>query len=145
MIFFFFNLSIRVLESSSRVITRGQLPEASYPRPAIYLFWCREVEGQMTTLNKMTCCRCNRTGRCLNCCCVKNNRSCTNCLPLHLGSCCNEGHVVGALTQTCVSPAILLSLLPQQRPLPPCNQPFNRLLTLLLLHQSSLPPIVLKH
>ena len=38
----------------------------------------------------MTCCRCNRTGRCQNCCCVKKKRPCTNCLPDRLGKCINS-------------------------------------------------------
>ena len=70
----------------------------------------------MTTLNKMTCCRCNQTGRCLNYCCVKNKRSCMNCLPLRLGSCYNQGHVVGVLTQTCVLPAIAVTATTAYRP-----------------------------
>ena len=37
----------------------------------------------------MSCCRCNRMGRCQNCCCVKQKRHCTICLPLRLGNCAN--------------------------------------------------------
>ena len=37
----------------------------------------------------MTCCRCNRTGRCLNCSCVKSGRPCQSCLPQRLENCAN--------------------------------------------------------
>ena len=37
----------------------------------------------------MACCRCNRTGRCRNCSCVKNGRQCLGCLPQRLGNCIN--------------------------------------------------------
>ena len=35
------------------------------------------------------CCRCNRTGRCQNCSCVKNGRACRGCLPQRLSNCVN--------------------------------------------------------
>ena len=35
------------------------------------------------------CCRCNRTGRCQNCACVKGGRACQGCLPQRLGKCVN--------------------------------------------------------
>ncbi len=35
------------------------------------------------------CCRCNATGKCINCACVKSKRPCTNCLPLRKGCCSN--------------------------------------------------------
>lgn len=35
------------------------------------------------------CCRCNKTGRCKNCCCIKQGRACSTCLPLRLGHCAN--------------------------------------------------------
>ena len=37
----------------------------------------------------VACCRCNRTGRCLNCACVKAGNSCHNCFPSRLGHCTN--------------------------------------------------------
>ena len=37
----------------------------------------------------MTCCKCNRTGTCKNCSCVKKNSRCTNCLPCRLNKCAN--------------------------------------------------------
>ena len=40
----------------------------------------------------MPCCRCNRTGSCKGCACVKAGIPCTNCLPSKLGSCVNSPH-----------------------------------------------------
>ena len=37
----------------------------------------------------MSCCRCNRTGRCKNCACSKARRACDSCLPGRLGKCQN--------------------------------------------------------
>ena len=37
----------------------------------------------------MPCCRCNRTGSCKGCACVKACNPCTSCLPSKLGSCVN--------------------------------------------------------
>ena len=37
----------------------------------------------------MVCCKCNRTGLCRGCACVKAGRSCVNCLPGKLGNCAN--------------------------------------------------------
>ena len=37
----------------------------------------------------MACCRCNRSGRCLNCRCVKSGSFCHGCLPQRLGQCAN--------------------------------------------------------
>ena len=37
----------------------------------------------------MVCCRCNKTGRCRNCACVKAGKLCQNCLPDRLGHCLN--------------------------------------------------------
>ena len=36
------------------------------------------------------CCRCNGSGRCANCVCVRNNRTCTNCTPAKNGRCENQ-------------------------------------------------------
>lgn len=41
----------------------------------------------------MVCCRCNRTGRCLNCSCVKGGRACESCLPRRLGHCVNTTQI----------------------------------------------------
>ena len=38
----------------------------------------------------VNCCRCNRTGSCRNCACVKAGRSCQSCLPSRLGHCLND-------------------------------------------------------
>ena len=38
----------------------------------------------------MPCCKCNRTGSCKGCACVKAGNLCTNCLPSKLGSCVNR-------------------------------------------------------
>ena len=35
------------------------------------------------------CCRCNRTGSCRGCACVKARKQCSNCLPSKLGRCSN--------------------------------------------------------
>ena len=37
-----------------------------------------------------SCCRCNGSGKCLNCACKKAGISCTNCLPLRRGKCKNR-------------------------------------------------------
>ena len=45
----------------------------------------REVGRKM-----VLCCKCNRTGRCRNCACVKAGKSCLNCLPTRLGQFTNS-------------------------------------------------------
>ncbi len=43
-----------------------------------------------TTLRSiMVCCKCNRTGLCRNCACVKAKRNCSDCLPKRQGNCGN--------------------------------------------------------
>ena len=37
----------------------------------------------------IACCRCNCSGRCQNCLCVKSGRPCQGCLPQRLGKCVN--------------------------------------------------------
>ena len=37
----------------------------------------------------MSCCKCNRSGRCRNCSCVKGGKICQGCLPQRLGHCAN--------------------------------------------------------
>ena len=39
----------------------------------------------------MPCCRCNRSGRCRNCSCVKAGSTCQSCLPQRQGNCSNNG------------------------------------------------------
>ena len=36
------------------------------------------------------CCRCNGSGRCMSCSCVKSGRPCVDCLPSRKGHCCNN-------------------------------------------------------
>ena len=36
------------------------------------------------------CCRCNGSGRCESCSCVKSGRPCVDCLPSRKGHCCNN-------------------------------------------------------
>lgn len=43
----------------------------------------------MTATDK-NCCKCNRTGRCRNCSCVKAGKHCLSCLPSCLGQCVNN-------------------------------------------------------
>ena len=52
----------------------------------------------------MTCCRCNRTGRCQNCSCVKNGRKCQNCLALHVGNCVNVAQNAPAAQSSSTQP-----------------------------------------
>ena len=40
----------------------------------------------------VNCCKCNSTGRCGNCACVKANKKCRGCLPSRLGHCLNVAH-----------------------------------------------------
>ena len=45
-----------------------------------------------------SCCRCNGSGRCRNCVCVKANRPCSSCLPDRRGRCSNIGSSSQILT-----------------------------------------------
>ena len=47
------------------------------------------VALQVLATSEMTCCRCNRSGRCRNCSCVKSGTPCQGCLPQRLGNCTN--------------------------------------------------------
>ena len=42
------------------------------------------------TMPRNDCCRCNRTGACRSCSCVKSKTPCHNCLPGRLGKCMNS-------------------------------------------------------
>ena len=42
------------------------------------------------TVTMPQCCRCNGSGRCVNCVCVRNNRTCANCTPGKNGRCENQ-------------------------------------------------------
>ena len=46
---------------------------------------CQRSEYRMPV-----CCRCNGSGRCINCSCTKSARPCVNCLPLRKGLCRNQ-------------------------------------------------------
>ena len=48
----------------------------------------------------VVCCRCNRTGQCRGCACVKAGKSCSNCLPSRLGNCSNVSATTNANTDT---------------------------------------------
>ena len=60
-----------------------------------------------------TCCRCNGSGRCVNCTCVKSGLACSNCLPLRKGNCANLADRT-TLRQTAG---------PDQLPIPPLLHP----------------------
>ena len=68
----------------------------------------------------MTCCRCNKTGRCRNCSCVKTGNHCQSCLPSRLGQCSNHSITTSQPTGT--------SSLPTQPP--PIIQPAATLIPL---------------
>ena len=58
----------------------------------------------------VVCCRCNRTGQCRGCACVKAGKLCSSCLPSRLGSCSNVGRrqdPVSCETTTTYTPANL--------------------------------------
>ena len=59
----------------------------------------------------MTCCRCNRTGHCHNCSCVKRGQPCLGCLLQRLGNCANT-----ARTQP--APSASEDMAPQPSPTP---------------------------
>ena len=40
--------------------------------------------------NTMACCKCNKSGFCRSCACVKARKTCTNCLPMKRAKCANE-------------------------------------------------------
>ena len=40
----------------------------------------------------VVCCRCNGDGKCRNCSCVKEGKTCTTCLPSRRGRCLNKPH-----------------------------------------------------
>ena len=43
--------------------------------------------------SQMSCCRCNKSGRCTNCVCVKSSKKCSNCLPKWMGHCRNQAEM----------------------------------------------------
>ena len=50
-----------------------------------------------TNCRKMPCCKCNKTGRCRNCSCVKTGLQCLSCLPGRLGLCSNNSNSTSTL------------------------------------------------
>ena len=50
------------------------------------------------SIKMVLCCRCNRTGQCRGCACVKAGNLCSNCLPSRLGSCSNVSPAINANT-----------------------------------------------
>ena len=92
----------------------------------------------------MTCCKCNKTGRCRNCSCVKAGIHCQSCLPSRLGSCSNITSTETRQTATTsdipsaeVSPSS--SPLPSQSSSPPDNGSVQ------LIRDQELPSIPLSH
>ena len=52
----------------------------------------------------VACCRCNRDGICKNCAYVKENRTCTNCLPSRRGKCSNTKQLVASTSAPVQTP-----------------------------------------
>ena len=46
----------------------------------------------------VACCKCNRTGLCRSCACVKARRLCESCLPSKLGNCANTSTAISQVT-----------------------------------------------
>ena len=58
-----------------------------------------------------SCCRCNKSGKCRNCACVKANRCCTNCLPGRLGHCGNAPATAPLTSHATATPPALTTIL----------------------------------
>ena len=69
---------------------------------------------RLTNRREHGCCKCNRSGSCSRCACVKAGKSCENCLPGKLGTCCN--HLISS-TSTSASNIVDCQL--RQIPCPP--------------------------
>ena len=41
-------------------------------------------------ITHLRCCRCNRSGKCIGCFCVKSSKKCSSCLPGKFGNCGNR-------------------------------------------------------
>ena len=52
----------------------------------------------------MPCCRCNRSGHCVNCACVKTNKPCQGCFPTRLDQCSNSNPITTAPTTITSNP-----------------------------------------
>jgi hypothetical protein len=53
------------------------------------------------------CCRCNRSGLCRNCSCVKAGNVCVSCFPKDLGSCVNQSS--GCTSKQMIGPSPMLT------------------------------------
>ena len=62
--------------------------------------------------SKPVCCKCNRSGRCSKCTCVKAGRNCHNCLPGRLNQCSNNVSNNGDLTRVPPSQHMSSSAIP---------------------------------
>ena len=71
----------------------------------------------------MSCCKCNRTGRCRNCSCVKGGRACQSCLPQRLGNCANHANRTQVQTQLPLSAPDKSAPTTQPLPPPPTSVP----------------------
>ena len=60
------------------------------------------MSSSSSSSSSSSCCRCNGSGRCKNCVCVKSKRSCSTCLPSRRGTCQNSKPTVGT-TMDCGS------------------------------------------
>ena len=86
------------------------------------------------------CCRCNRTGRCRRCACVKAGQQCVNCLPIKLGNCQNGvSHIAVPVPAVASTPSSAM---------PPNSMPPNSIQPNSILPQSSIsasPPLPASH
>ena len=62
----------------TRDLENGELGAVRF----LYFFLDFELKSRM-----VQCCRCNGSGRCVNCVCVRNRVTCTNCTPSRNGRC----------------------------------------------------------
>ena len=61
------------------------------------------------------CCRCNRTGSCRGCACVKAGKRCSNCLPSKLETCSNASPTPAPIAATLTLTAIQSAATPIPR------------------------------
>ena len=69
------------------------------------------------------CCRCNASGRCKKCLCVKGGKRCDGCLPSRHGRCCNSGGESDIVNSNSGAPVRVTSTprLPSSHELPPLS------------------------
>ena len=72
----------------------------SRPVPSLFPY---KTMKQATS--EMSCCRCNRSGRCKNCSCVKSGNTCQGCLPQRLDNCTNASQPLQQLQSVQRSPS----------------------------------------